>query len=88
MAQARIIDGKLFIEDRGSANGTFVRGQRIASGQKVPVSTGEKVFIGPMPLLLQGHTGSLLEGRSDQRWRWFFCYTFSRDVRHHHVLAL
>lgn len=43
---------QLFIEDRGSANGTFVRGQRIPAGQKVPVANGEKVFIGPMPLLL------------------------------------
>ncbi|MGH7436318.1 MAG: FHA domain-containing protein, partial [Polyangiaceae bacterium] len=42
----------LFLEDRGSANGTFVRGQRLASGQRVPVSSGEKVFIGPMPLVI------------------------------------
>lgn len=46
------INNKLFIEDRGSANGTYVRGQRLAAGEKVPVSSGEKVFIGPMPLLL------------------------------------
>ncbi|HWA72242.1 MAG TPA: FHA domain-containing protein [Polyangiaceae bacterium] len=44
---------QLFLEDRGSANGTFVRGQRLASGQRVPVQNGEKVFIGPMPLLIQ-----------------------------------
>jgi len=43
----------LFVEDRGSANGTFVRGQRIAPGQPVSVSNGEKVYIGPMPLLIQ-----------------------------------
>ena len=43
---------QLFLEDRGSANGTFARGQRLASGQKVPVSSGEKVFIGPMPLVI------------------------------------
>jgi ABC-type multidrug transport system ATPase subunit/pSer/pThr/pTyr-binding forkhead associated (FHA) protein len=47
------IGGELFIEDRGSANGTYVRGQRIAPGQRVPVANGEKVFIGPMPLVLQ-----------------------------------
>jgi len=49
--------GQLFIEDRGSANGTYVRGQRIPPGQRVPVQNGEKVFIGPMPLVLQveGH---------------------------------
>jgi ABC-type multidrug transport system ATPase subunit/pSer/pThr/pTyr-binding forkhead associated (FHA) protein len=47
------VNGKLFIEDAGSANGTFVRGQRIPPGQRVAVSAGEKVFIGPMPLLLK-----------------------------------
>jgi ABC-type multidrug transport system ATPase subunit/pSer/pThr/pTyr-binding forkhead associated (FHA) protein len=45
--------GQLFLEDRNSANGTFVRGQRIPAGQRVPISNGEKVFIGPMPLLIQ-----------------------------------
>ncbi len=44
---------KLFLEDRGSANGTYVRGKRLASGERVPVENGEKVFIGPMPLVLQ-----------------------------------
>lgn len=47
------IDQELFIEDRGSANGTYVRGQRIAPGQRVRVENGEKVFVGPMPLVLQ-----------------------------------
>lgn len=46
------VGDQLFVEDRGSANGTYVRGQRIPSGQRVPVSDGEKIFIGPMPLLL------------------------------------
>jgi ABC-type multidrug transport system ATPase subunit/pSer/pThr/pTyr-binding forkhead associated (FHA) protein len=43
---------QLFLEDRGSANGTYVRGQRLAAGQRAPVASGEKVFIGPMPLLI------------------------------------
>ncbi|HEV8549146.1 MAG TPA: FHA domain-containing protein, partial [Polyangiaceae bacterium] len=47
------LGGQLFLEDRGSANGTYVRGQRIPPGQRVPVQNGEKVFIGPMPLVLQ-----------------------------------
>ncbi len=51
------VGGKLFVEDRGSANGTYVRGQRIDSGKRVPVSPGEKVFFGPMPLLLQAGEG-------------------------------
>ncbi len=44
---------QLFVEDRGSANGTYVRGQRIPAGQRIPVANGEKIFIGPMPLVLQ-----------------------------------
>ncbi len=40
----------LFIEDRGSANGTFVRGQRVPPGHRVPVQHGEKIYIGPMPV--------------------------------------
>jgi len=43
----------LFIEDLRSANGTFVRGARIKPGQRVPIQNGEKVQIGPMPLLVQ-----------------------------------
>jgi ABC-type multidrug transport system ATPase subunit/pSer/pThr/pTyr-binding forkhead associated (FHA) protein len=43
---------QLFLEDRGSANGTYVRGQRLTAGQRVPVANGEKVFVGPMPLLI------------------------------------
>jgi ABC transport system ATP-binding/permease protein len=45
--------GQIFLEDKNSANGTFVRGQRLAAGQRVPVTNGEKVFIGPMPLVIQ-----------------------------------
>jgi ABC transport system ATP-binding/permease protein len=46
-------NGQLFLEDLKSANGTFVRGQRIPSGQRVPIANGEKIFIGPMPLVIQ-----------------------------------
>jgi ABC transport system ATP-binding/permease protein len=48
----RITD-QLFIEDCGSANGTYVRGQRIAPRQKVAVQSGEKIYVGPMPLLIR-----------------------------------
>jgi ABC transport system ATP-binding/permease protein len=47
------LGNELYLEDRGSSNGSYVRGQRIPPGQKVPVANGEKVFIGPMPLLIQ-----------------------------------
>lgn len=51
-AQIVRVGAQLFLEDRGSANGTFVRGQRLSSGERVAVSHGEKVLIGPMPLLI------------------------------------
>jgi len=43
----------LFIVDMRSANGTFVRGTRVPPGQRVQIQNGEKVQIGPMPLLVQ-----------------------------------
>ena len=46
-------DGQIFLEDRKSANGTWVRGQRLQPGVPAPVSNGERVFIGPMPLVIQ-----------------------------------
>jgi ABC transport system ATP-binding/permease protein len=52
-AQIHVVGDQLLLEDLRSANGTFVRGQRIPPGQRVPVQNGEKVFIGPMPLIIQ-----------------------------------
>jgi pSer/pThr/pTyr-binding forkhead associated (FHA) protein len=37
-AQITKVGDQLFLEDRGSANGTFVRGQRLAPNQRVPVA--------------------------------------------------
>ncbi len=47
------VGAQLFIEDLGSANGTFVKGKRIPPKQRIAVVHGEKVFIGPMPLRIQ-----------------------------------
>ena len=58
-AVLHVSNGQLFIEDKGSANGTYVRGQRIPANQRVPVQNGEKVLIGPMPLLLQAAGGEI-----------------------------
>jgi two-component system response regulator AtoC len=41
------------IEDLGSANGTFVRGQRIASGSPAVISVGELVALGSASIILQ-----------------------------------
>ncbi len=64
------VGSQLFLEDRGSANGTYVRGQRIPAGQRVPVANGEKVFIGPMPLLLQVGADELAVVIEDQQADW------------------
>ncbi|AUX41433.1 hypothetical protein SOCE26_028450 [Sorangium cellulosum] len=47
------LNGQFYVEDRGSANGTYVRGNRIAPGQKIAVQSGEKIYIGPMPLQIE-----------------------------------
>jgi len=59
-----------FIEDRRSANGTYVKGQRIAPGVPVAVSNGEKVFLGPMPLVIQveGGQGQVIIEDYEQKW--------------------
>jgi len=44
--------GGLTIEDLGSSNGTFVRGSRIPARVRVPVAPGERVYIGPWPVVL------------------------------------
>ncbi|MDI1482386.1 FHA domain-containing protein [Polyangium sp. y55x31] len=66
------MNGQLFVEDRGSANGTYVRGQRIPPGQKIGIQSGEKFFIGPMPLQIElGTSGAVQvvqEEYSADRW--------------------
>ena len=66
------INGQLFVEDKGSANGTFVRGHRIPRGQKIGVQSGEKIYIGPMPLQIEqsasGAAEIVQEEYSADRW--------------------
>lgn len=59
-AQVETFEGRTYITDRNSANGTFVRGHRIAPGQRVEIQSGEKVYIGPMHLqLVVGDAGEV-----------------------------
>lgn len=60
------ISGQFFIEDRGSANGTYVRGARIQPGQKIAVQSGEKIYIGPMPLQVEGGKGGAVDVVQEQ----------------------
>ena len=66
------IQSQIFVEDRGSANGTFVRGHRIPPGQRIQVQSGEKIYIGPMPLQVEQGAGGaadiVQEEYSADRW--------------------
>ncbi|HSC89154.1 MAG TPA: FHA domain-containing protein [Polyangiaceae bacterium] len=47
------IGPQLYLEDQGSELGTYVRGTRLRSGQRAPVSDGERVLFGPLPAVLR-----------------------------------
>jgi ABC-type multidrug transport system ATPase subunit/pSer/pThr/pTyr-binding forkhead associated (FHA) protein len=59
----------LYLVDLGSANGTYVRGQRIAPGARVPVQNDERVYIGPMPLVIHV-TGSQVNVAVEDQAGW------------------
>jgi hypothetical protein len=49
-----------FLEDRGSFNGTFVNGQRIQAGAKVPLRHGDRIGLGAESLVFSA-PGSLVD---------------------------
>jgi ABC-type multidrug transport system ATPase subunit len=59
----------LFLVDLGAANGTYVRGQRIAPNQRVPIQNDERVYIGPMPLVIHV-TGSQVNVAVEDQAGW------------------
>ncbi|MCA9619102.1 MAG: FHA domain-containing protein [Myxococcales bacterium] len=71
-AQVEEKGGRLYVTDRGSANGTYVRGHRIQAGQPIEIQSGEKVYIGPMPLQLHvgasGHVEIYNEDVGEAQW--------------------
>ncbi len=70
-ADVEQLGGKLYVTDRASANGTFVRGHRIPAGQKVEIGSGEKIYIGPMPLQLVMNASGAVEvfnEAAEARW--------------------
>jgi ABC-type multidrug transport system ATPase subunit len=66
------IGGQFYVEDSRSGNGTYVRGHRIPPGQKIAVQSGEKIYIGPMPLQIEvssaGKAEVIQEEYSADRW--------------------
>lgn len=79
-ARLLLIGGQLFIEDRGSELGTYVRGVRLKSGQRVPVNHGERIYFGPLAALLSARGEEVdleLEDQADWAGRQLFELTAS-----------
>lgn len=51
------INGKNYIMDLGSTNGTFVNGKRISPEQSIEITPGDKVRLADLEFLVAGHTG-------------------------------
>jgi two-component system response regulator AtoC len=51
-------DGSAAVEDLGSRNGTVLRGQRLAAGERAPVALGEAIHIGSTVLMVQRRSRS------------------------------
>lgn len=46
-ARISIVEGKYFVEDLGSTNGTFVnRGKRLSPGTRQPLNDGDEIIVG------------------------------------------
>lgn len=71
-AQVEQSSGRVYLTDLGSANGTYVNGHRLTPGQRVEISNGQKIYVGPMPLQLQLGVGGAVEvvneAIAEERW--------------------
>jgi hypothetical protein len=46
-ARITMVEGKYFVEDMGSTNGTFVnRGKRLSPGTRLPLNDGDEIIVG------------------------------------------
>jgi pSer/pThr/pTyr-binding forkhead associated (FHA) protein len=52
-AQITAINGRWFVEDRGSYNGTRVNGERIRPGTPLRLRDGDRVTIGPLTVVFR-----------------------------------
>lgn len=53
-ARITMLDGKYFVEDLGSTNGTFVnRGKRLPAGERQPLKDGDEIIVGKTFLRFQ-----------------------------------
>lgn len=51
-------DGKLYIEDQGSGNGSFVNGRQLEKNQPHPLRHGDRIKLGPMKLRFEDESAS------------------------------
>ena len=68
-ARVHFIAGSFFVEDLGSANGTFLRGVRLAPHARCQFLEGEKLLLGPIPVHLRFRGDDLsIEPSASERW--------------------
>lgn len=71
-AQVEHANGQIFVTDLGSSNGTYVQGNRLHPGQRVAIESGQKIYVGPMPLQLNVGAGGAVEvvneAYAEERW--------------------
>ena len=53
----RVADGRFTVEDVGSANGTFLHGDRLPTGRPAALSPGDAVYVGDFALIVRGVRG-------------------------------
>ncbi len=49
----RQLNGQLFIEDIGSANGTLINGQGVPPNQDIPLKDGDKLKLGELTIIVR-----------------------------------
>ncbi|MBL8682254.1 MAG: ATP-binding cassette domain-containing protein [Myxococcales bacterium] len=66
----RTHENKIAITDLGSTNGTYARGMRLPPGQPFIIEPGERIFVGPYPMVvdLDGHTIRAYIDTDRQEW--------------------
>ena len=63
-------DGSLLITDLGSTNGTYVGGQRIPPNQAVRIMPGDRIFVGPYPLVVDVEGDAIRAYVDHERSEW------------------
>ena len=63
-------DGSLLITDLGSTNGTYIGGQRIPPNQAIRINPGDRIFVGPYPLVVDVEGDAIRAYVDHERSEW------------------